>query len=204
VTTVAVALSAASATIAGVGDTSLDATPGPDRIVGTTGADRIHALAGGDRVRALAGNDWIAGGRGDDILRPGRGQDWVRGGPDSDVVHARDNERDVVRCGPGLDRLGADDEDLVARDCERVQRGIPQRPPPVFLVSRAGAQRSVQQTFCVSFTYGGMCADGPDLEPRRLSVGRPGERIGLLVSRTRARDMIAARTSLACGEPSPC
>lgn len=280
VTTVAVALSAASATTAGMGGTSPDATSGPDRIVGTPGADRIHALAGRDRVRALSGNDWLAGGRGNDLLRAGPGRDRVLGGPGADVIHARDKERDVVRCGPGFDRVAADKADVVARDCERVGRDIPQRPPPVFLVSRAGSQRSVQESFCVHISYDdgtglGLCADTTDLEPRRLSVVRPGERItirlrgaktvegevavyprgcedrarwsfaitgrtthwtvprtirrerrfeldlfayfttgdgrsgdtsntlGLLVSRTRPRDVIRAGRSLACGEPSP-
>jgi RTX calcium-binding nonapeptide repeat (4 copies) len=162
--------------------TALHATPGPDRLVGTPDEDAIHALAGNDRVRALAGADRITGGRGNDILRAGPGGDRVLGGPGADIIHARDKERDVVRCGRGFDRVAADEGDVVARDCERVGRGIPQRPPPVFLVSRAGSQRSVQESFCVHISYDdgtglGLCADTTDLEPRRLSVVRPGERI---------------------------
>ncbi|MDQ4081501.1 MAG: hypothetical protein M3123_01220 [Actinomycetota bacterium] len=54
-----------------------------------------------------------------------------------------------------------------------------QRPPPILLESGAGIQRAVQESYCVSKvdeTGGaGVCADTPDLRPRRLSVVRPGE-----------------------------
>ena len=58
-----------------------------------------------------------------------------------------------------------------------------QRPPPILLESRAGVQRAVQESYCVSEvrdTGGtGVCADTPDLRPRRLSVVRPGEVVSI-------------------------
>jgi hypothetical protein len=60
-----------------------------------------------------------------------------------------------------------------------------QRPPPILLESRAGVQRAVQESYCVSkveATGGtGLCADTPDLRPRRLSVVRPGEAVTIRV-----------------------
>jgi hypothetical protein len=57
-----------------------------------------------------------------------------------------------------------------------------QDPPPVDLESKAGLQRAVQETFCVSAppdpgqtTGVTRCVDTVDLPPRRLSVVRPGE-----------------------------
>ena len=52
-----------------------------------------------------------------------------------------------------------------------------QRPPPFLLESRAGTQRGVQESYCVSMPAAGGsvagCADTTDLPPRRLSVVRP-------------------------------
>jgi hypothetical protein len=156
----------------------------------------------------------------------------------------------------------------------------PQTPPRISLVSKAGAQRGVEGSYCVAVVTdeGGVvrCADGVDPEPRRLSVVRPRERVtirlrgateadgavsvhprgcedltrwrfkitgpithwivprilrpkrrffelslfaeftmadgrtgdtsgalGLLISRTRPRDVIPAHDHLACGQPAP-
>jgi Ca2+-binding RTX toxin-like protein len=71
-------------------------TRGPDTLVGTPGSDVIHGLGGNDRIQGRAG---------------------------SDRLHARDGEVDRITCGPGRDRVSADPEDDVARDCESVTRG---------------------------------------------------------------------------------
>jgi photosystem II stability/assembly factor-like uncharacterized protein len=178
--------------------TILQATRGRDRLVGTPGPDMIYARAGDDRVRALAGDDRIAGGRGDDRLGPGDGRDRVRGGPGSDVIHVRDGRRDVVVCGRGFDRVGADTVDVVAADCERVRARSPQAPPPIFLVSEAGFQRAAQGSFCLTITNDdgtgiGLCADTVDPEPRRLSIVRPGERVTI---RLRGATFAAGRVSV--------
>ena len=41
----------------------------------------------------------------------------------NDVVEARDGEIDSITCGAGTDRVVADADDVVAPDCEQVERG---------------------------------------------------------------------------------
>jgi hypothetical protein len=60
-----------------------------------------------------------------------------------------------------------------------------QTPPPIVLVSKAGRQRAVQESFCVeSDTETGTrrrCVDMVDGRPRRLSVVRPRGRIAIII-----------------------
>jgi Ca2+-binding RTX toxin-like protein len=94
-------------------------------------------------VRGRAGDDTISGGEGFDVLHGGHGRDTLSGGhgndrllasarrdPASDTVNGdegddrilvRDGHRDVVTCGPGIDRVRADATDSVAADCEAVR-----------------------------------------------------------------------------------
>jgi Tol biopolymer transport system component len=74
----------------------IDGTRFPDRICGRRGADDIHPWAGKDLVNAGAG---------------------------SDKIFSKDENSDVIRCGPGRDLVIADQKDKVARNCERVRRG---------------------------------------------------------------------------------
>jgi Tol biopolymer transport system component len=74
----------------------IDGTRFPDRICGRRGADDIHPWAGKDLVNAGAG---------------------------SDKIFSKDENSDVIRCGPGRDLVIADRKDKVARNCERVRRG---------------------------------------------------------------------------------
>jgi Tol biopolymer transport system component len=101
---------------------SLRGTAGADRLRGTPGRDRICGAQGDDVIHALAGDDVVHGGVGSDLIVPGRGRDRVRGGPGDDTILAADGERDTIHCGPGRDRALADRIDVVARDCERVER----------------------------------------------------------------------------------
>jgi hypothetical protein len=73
----------------------IDGTRFPDRICGRKGTDDIHPLAGKDFVDAGAGPDRI---------------------------FSKDQNADVINCGPGSDRVVADAKDKVSRDCERVRR----------------------------------------------------------------------------------
>jgi Tol biopolymer transport system component len=75
-----------------------------DTLVGTPLRDLMHGLGGADTITGGRGNDVLSGGPGDDLLR------------------ARDGLGDVIRCGPGRDRVIADRRDVVDRDCERVGR----------------------------------------------------------------------------------
>lgn len=61
-------------------------------------------------------------------LDPGSGRDYVRAGDGSEIIEARDAERDTIVCDPppgatqGIDTVVADDIDVVADDCEVVLR----------------------------------------------------------------------------------
>src|SRR6185312_9364400 len=113
-----------------------------DVLVGSSFGDRMYGRQGRDLLRGRAGNDCLFGGEGadvldgdgggdkgdelhgdtgDDQLFPGTGRDRVWGGAGNDVISARDGSRDVIDCGPGLDRVTADRRDRV-RGCERVTR----------------------------------------------------------------------------------
>jgi Ca2+-binding RTX toxin-like protein len=85
-------------------------TPGPDALTGSPGADLIRGWRGDDRLAGLEGDDTLYGGRGDDVLDAGPG-------------------RDTITCGPGADRVVADEEDLIASDCELVERPTGGEPP---------------------------------------------------------------------------
>lgn len=113
------------------------AAPG-SRLSGAGGND---VLRGGDRngdtIDGGAGDDDISGGFGDDTLVGGPGRDTIAGdrplrcnelhcdlggGSGNDTIEARDGEVDSITCGPGQDRVVADADDVVAADCEIVER----------------------------------------------------------------------------------
>lgn len=136
-------------------------TTGPDRLVGTPGPERIHGLAGDDvligggsldnlqggdgddlliggaaidLLTGGGGNDELRGGAGSDSLAGGPGRDTLRGGPGDDYVSSRgDGAADIVSCGPGDDQVQAGARDVVAADCERLERTLPlgTAPTPV-------------------------------------------------------------------------
>ncbi len=87
-------------------------TTRPDVIRGTAYADTLSGLGGADRIYAYAGNDVVHGGLGADTILAGLGNDTIR---------VRDGVRDVVKCGPGTDRVVADRLDILT-DCETVTR----------------------------------------------------------------------------------
>lgn len=118
---------------------------GNDVVRGGPGNDKLSGDAGNDRIVGGAGNDVIVGGDGADTLLGGGGNDSInaRGKRNAiaydrgvvelvqtlfdDVVEyarrkpkKRRSQRDRVVCGPGFDRVKADREDIVARDCEVV------------------------------------------------------------------------------------
>ena len=120
---------------------------------------RSVVLAGGgdDRVVAEDAVEEIDGGPGDDYLEGGKNHDVLTGGPGRDLIygddtdgscnenyvescvlygndeiHARDGETDQVDCGAGTDRVTADAADVVAPNCETVERGTaPEEEPGV-------------------------------------------------------------------------
>ncbi len=85
-----------------------------DRLDGGTGADLIVGRGGDDRLDGGDGFDQVAGGF---------GRDRIDAVPGDDVVRSRDDGRDVVDCGSGLDRAFVSRTDVVRR-CERVEVGL--------------------------------------------------------------------------------
>lgn len=111
-------------------------------------------LTGGPGNDVLTGYDYddvINGGPGDDMLIGAYGHDTIVGGPGRDTVNAdavdgcnflecrpiygndvidvRDGEVDTVACGPGTDKVTADADDVIAPDCETVERAAAGTPP---------------------------------------------------------------------------
>jgi uncharacterized repeat protein (TIGR01451 family) len=105
----------------GEGPDVLDGDGGDDQLWGGNGPDHLVGGAGNDRLLGGLKNDSLSGGSGDDQIVPGSGRDRVRAGAGNDVVAARDGSRDVVDCGPGVDRVVADRRDRL-RGCEQVVR----------------------------------------------------------------------------------
>jgi hypothetical protein len=111
---------------------------GSSRIEGRGGADDLRSGNGAEVLDGGAGNDRVEGGYGHDTLTGGPGRDELHGDSTAaqcggngqsctlpfgnDVIQARDGEVDEVDCGPGEDRVVADATDVVASDCETVER----------------------------------------------------------------------------------
>ncbi|MGH3065593.1 MAG: metallophosphoesterase [Gaiellaceae bacterium] len=102
-------------------------TNGPDVLRGSDRSDKLYGKGGNDRLFGLDGNDLLVGGPGRDLLEGAAG---------NDRLLARDDERDLVRCGSGQDRAVVDKKDQVAANCESVERPAP--PAQTFVVAVAG------------------------------------------------------------------
>lgn len=107
----------------------------PSRLIGTDQPDMLTGFDYDDRIEGGAGDDVIVGGYGNDTIIPGPGRDTVnadtatacnffecRPPQGNDAIDARDGEVDTITCGVGEDSVLADPIDIVAADCETVQR----------------------------------------------------------------------------------
>lgn len=107
----------------------------PSRLVGSPGADVLTGFDFDDVIQAGAGDDQVIGSYGNDTIDPGPGRDTVNADTatacnffecrppyGNDTVDARDGEVDQIACGVGQDRVLADAADVVAPDCETVER----------------------------------------------------------------------------------
>jgi Ca2+-binding RTX toxin-like protein len=112
------------------GDCRISGTNRADHIAGDDLSNVIHGFAGNDVIRGGKGHDLIDGGAGNDLLDSGPDGGTLIGGPGrdrliardgNDLISARDGYRDVVDCGPGLDRAVVDRFDVV-ENCERLSR----------------------------------------------------------------------------------
>ena len=100
--------------------------PGNDGVLGGIGSDNVVGGTGNDYVYGAIGSDRVVGGEGDDLVwggpYPETDKDILSAGDGDDVIFVdnRTPARDVVSCGGGFDRVGADSKDVVAPDCEKV------------------------------------------------------------------------------------
>jgi Ca2+-binding RTX toxin-like protein len=111
---------------------------GDDKIVGE---DAVEEIDGG------TGNDYLEGGKNHDIINGGTGRDTIYGDDTdascnanyvescvlygNDEIHARDGEIDQIDCGAGTDKVFADPSDVVAANCETVERAaVPAHQDP--------------------------------------------------------------------------
>jgi RTX calcium-binding nonapeptide repeat (4 copies) len=108
----------------GAGADIVRAGAGHDRVDAAFGADTVDGGAGNDVLYGEPGNDRLFGGPGTDSLIGHGGRDLLDGGEGRDFLYAADDAgaRDTIRCGRGRDTVTADRADVVAADCERVNR----------------------------------------------------------------------------------
>jgi hypothetical protein len=98
-------------------------------VYGRGGSDAVSARGGGGfngpYLRSLfaagaPGDDLLKGGPKRDYLIGGRGHDTMTGGGGGDLLLARDDTREMVRCGPGSDTAKVDRIDQL-HGCEDVR-----------------------------------------------------------------------------------
>jgi hypothetical protein len=90
-----------------------------DYLGGSGGNDVIEGRGGNDTLSGGAGNDVVDGGAGNDVIDGGKGPDRISGDEGSDTIVAADGDKDIVDCGPGNDRVVADDDDVL-KNCESI------------------------------------------------------------------------------------
>jgi hypothetical protein len=109
------------------GDSTITGGGGNDRLSGHDYRETIDGGPGDDRVEGGMGNDTLAGGPGSDTVYGDATGDlcgyyYCKIPFGNDVVDTRDGQQDTVDCGAGEDRLSADAIDVVAANCEQVDK----------------------------------------------------------------------------------
>lgn len=122
------------------GNDVLTGTTLDDHIVAKKGDDQVSGLAGNDNISGNKGNDVVNGDEGDDVLTGNQGADQLNGGTGNDLIKARGDGHkfaDTIACGEDPDGLDADSDtvladrnDVVAGDCENVDRTGNDKPHP--------------------------------------------------------------------------
>lgn len=127
--------------------TANDGEPGEgDEVVaenlqGGAGDDLLTGDSDPNRLSGGGGADVLSGASGADTIDGGAGLDDVDGGAGADAISLRDGETDAATCGSEADAVAADPGDLLATDCESVDRSAqtvtttvtvatPPPPPP--------------------------------------------------------------------------
>lgn len=90
-----------------------------ENLRGGSGADSFFGSAAANALDAGAGEDYADGGAGPDVLT---------GGAAGDVLRSRDGQGDQLTCGDGPDFVVGDSADVANPDCDRVDRGVNQKP----------------------------------------------------------------------------
>jgi Ca2+-binding RTX toxin-like protein len=105
----------------GAGDDNLDGGSGKDKLKGQKGDDVLTGGDGNDVLIGGPGKDKLNGGKGNDTLIGNAGKDSLVGGPGNDTINSRDGVKELVKCGPGKDKVRADKKDRLS-GCESVSR----------------------------------------------------------------------------------
>jgi Ca2+-binding RTX toxin-like protein len=113
--------STATCPSAGIIGITVNGADGGDNLVVDRAISTPATISGGN------GDDLLQGGSGNDVLRGNQGIDTHDGGAGDDLIDSRGNRGDLVNCGAGTDTVQADAADVVAKDCEIVERDS---PPP--------------------------------------------------------------------------
>lgn len=105
--------------------TQIDATVGPDTIIGANSPNLILAGAGNDVISGAGAEDKIYGNHGEDTIDASGGADWVDAGAGADWVYAGagvdwvdgGEGNDIIRGGEGADTLlGSAGDDAIYGD----------------------------------------------------------------------------------------
>ena len=148
-------VSAAATHVLGLeGDDDITGSRGRDCLEGGPGRDHLAGRGAADVLVGGPGSDRLAGGSGADRITDApaayafgllaSGSNHVSGGPGGDVVDVANARRDIVRCGPGRDRVTVDKGDRLF-GCER--RKVLASPLPAASPARGGRA----ETFIVRF-----------------------------------------------------
>ena len=110
-------------------DSSIQGRAGNDDLRAGSARETLDGGAGNDRVEGGYGNDTVIGGPGKDELFGDATSAQCGGNGQSctypfgnDTIQARDGEVDQIDCGAGTDRAVVDAIDVVAANCETVER----------------------------------------------------------------------------------
>jgi Ca2+-binding RTX toxin-like protein len=94
--------------IGGGGDDVLHGGGGKDCVGGSAGFDTLSGDLGNDTLKGGGGDDSLRGNDGNDVLMGAAGHDLMSGGSGKDGFAARDNLRDRLLGGTGIDRAFID------------------------------------------------------------------------------------------------
>lgn len=114
---------------AGSGNDTLDGGGGPDELRGGDGVDTASYATRTAGV-TVSPDDVADDGQAGELDNVRSDVETLLGGAGDDVFRLRDDRKETVACGPGNDAVVADAADVVATDCEQVDRPAAAAPGP--------------------------------------------------------------------------